>query len=115
MEMRARFSKDIPGICLVEVEGALLGGDEIDQLRGVITQAVDAGCGKLVIDFTGVSHMNSAAVGVLVSAVTSYARRHWQVRLCGVSKPVYNVLAITKLNLVFEMTKTREDAIKSLQ
>lgn len=103
-----------PGIGLIEVSGALLGGEEISQLRDAVQHFLDQQCERLIIDLDGVTHMNSVAVGVMVSALTSYARRKWRIRLCAVNKTAYSVLAIVKLNLVFDMDKTREQAIKSL-
>ena len=102
------------GIGLVEVSGTLLGGDEIDQFRDTIRPFLEGGCQNLIIDLDGVTHMNSIAVGVLVSTLTSYVRRNWRIKLCGVNKVVYSVLAIVKLNNVFEIERTREDAIRGL-
>ena len=109
------ISSTLPhGIGLIVVDGALLGGDEVSQLRNAIQRFLDEQCQNLIVDLDGVTHMNSVAVGVLVSALTSYARRKWRIRLCAVNKTAYSVLAIVKLNLVFDMDKTRDEAIKSL-
>lgn len=102
------------GIGLIEVSGTLLGGEEIHQLRDAIQKSLERQCERLILDFDGVTHMNSVAVGVLVSALTSYVRRNWRIRLCAVNKAAYSVLAIVKLTLVFDIDKTREEAIKSI-
>jgi anti-sigma B factor antagonist len=101
------------GIALLEVKGSLLGGQELDELREALNGFIRSETRKLVLDIDGVDYINSAAVGVLVSALISYTRRGWQIRLCGRSKEVYSILAITKLNRVFEMHETREEAVTS--
>jgi len=101
------------GIGLVEVSGSLLGGDEINRLRNAVNDSINAQSDKLIIDFSKVSYMNSSAIGVLASAVVSYSRRGWKLRLSGLNKEVYSILAITKLNLVLEASKSREEAIRS--
>lgn len=101
------------GIGLVEVSGSLLGGDAINRFRIAVNDSVNAQCDKLVIDLTNVSYMNSSAVGVLASAVVSYSRRGWKLKLSGLNKELYSILAITKLNLVLEASESREEAIRS--
>jgi anti-sigma B factor antagonist len=103
------------GIGLIEVRGSLLGGSDLDELRTGLSRAMQQGTGKLVIDLGQVTFVNSAAVGVLVSALISCARRNWQLRLCGENKVVYTVFKITKLNLVFRYYDTREEAIRSFE
>lgn len=102
------------GIGIIVVKGPLLGTDEINPLRDAVQEFLDKQCEKLIIDLDGVTHMNSVAVGILVAALTSYTRRKWRIRLCAVNKTAYSVLAIVKLNHVFDMDRTREEAIKSL-
>jgi anti-anti-sigma regulatory factor len=34
-------------------------------------------------------------------------------RLCGIQAPIYEVFVITRLNEIFEISKTVEDAIKT--
>jgi len=103
------------GIGLIEVAGSLLGGEEIEQLRSAVSEFVDREQSRLIIDVTGVTYLNSSAVGVLISALIAYMRQGWKIKLCGVSKAVYSILAITKLNLIFDRYDTREEAILSFR
>ena len=59
--------------------------------------------------------MNSTAIGVLVSAQTTYSKKGWQVKLCGINKNISNIFVITKLTLVFEVYDSREEAIKAFK
>lgn len=105
----------LPGdIDLIEVEGVLLGGDEINALRKAIDNSVNTKATKLIVDLGGVTHVNSAALGVLVAAAITYSRRNWQLRLCGLHKAVHSIFVITKLNLLFDIVATRDDAMESL-
>jgi anti-anti-sigma factor len=101
------------GIGLIEVGGSLIGGDETDKLRAAIAGFVDREYQKLVVDLSGVTYMNSTAIGVLVSAHTTYSRRNWHIKLCGINKNIDNIFVITKLTLVFDVQESREAAIKS--
>lgn len=103
------------GIGLIEVKGSLVGGDETVELRQAIAGFVDREYQKLLIDLSKVEYLNSTAIGVLVSAHTTYAKKGWHIRLCGLNKNVKNIFVITKLTLVFEVFDSREDAVKSFK
>jgi anti-sigma B factor antagonist len=101
------------GIGLIEPKGSLVGGDETDDLRKAIAGFVDRNYDKLIIDLSGVTYLNSTAIGVLVGTHTSYTRKNWQIKLCGVNKNLDSIFVITKLSLVFDVRETRDDAVKS--
>lgn len=101
------------GVGLIEVKGSLVGGDETDKLRQSIAGFVDREYGKLIIDLSNVTYLNSTAIGVLIHGHTSYARRNWQLKLCGINKKIDSIFVITKLTLVFDVHDTREAALAS--
>ena len=102
-------------IGLIEANGSLVGGDETVELRQAVAGFLDRGYERLIIDLSNVTYLNSTAIGVLVSAHTSYSRRGWQVKLCGVNKNITNIFVITKLTLVFDVLETRDQAVKSFK
>lgn len=101
------------GIGLIEVKGSLVGGDETVELRQAVAGFIDREYQKLIIDLSKVTYLNSTAIGVLVSAHTSYSRKGWQIKVCGVNNNINNIFVITKLTLVFDVKDSREEAIKS--
>ncbi len=101
------------GIGLIEVKGSLVGGDETVEVRQAVAGFIDREYQKLIIDLSKVTYLNSTAIGVLVSAHTSYARKGWQVKLCGINANINNIFVITKLTLIFDVYDTRDEAIKS--
>ncbi len=103
------------GVGLIEAKGSLIGGEETDKLRQAVAGFIEREYQKLVIDLGGVTYMNSTAIGVLVSAHTSYSRKGWQVKLCGVNKNIDSIFVITKLTLVFDVADTLPDALKKFK
>jgi anti-sigma B factor antagonist len=101
------------GIGLIEAKGSLIGGDETVDLRAGVAGFAEREYQKLLIDLSNVTYLNSTAIGVLVSAHTTYTRKGWQIKVCGVNKNINNIFVITKLTLVFDVHDTREEAIKS--
>lgn len=101
------------GIGLIEASGSLIGGEETDKLRAAVAGFVDRHYEKLLIDLSNVTYVNSTAMGVLVSAHTTYTKRNWHVKLCGITKNVHNIFVITKLTMVFDVQDSRAEALKS--
>ena len=100
---------------LIEVSGSLVGGDETVEVRQAIAGFVDRKYQKLLIDLSNVTYLNSTAIGVLVSAQTTYSRNGWQIKLTGLNKNIENIFVITKLTLVFTIHSTREAALAVME
>jgi len=100
-------------IGVLEVKGSLIGGEETDELRAAIADFVEQGNKKLVIDLGKVTYLNSTAIGVLVSAHTTYTRNKGQVKLSGINQNINNIFVISKLTMVFDVCETRDEAVKS--
>jgi len=100
-------------IGVIEVKGSLVGGEETDELRNAVADFIEQGMKKLIIDLSKVTYLNSTAIGVLVSAHTTFSKNKGHVKLCAINKNINNVFVITKLTLVFDVAETREEAIAS--
>jgi anti-sigma B factor antagonist len=81
------------------------------EFRGCLGRAVDEGVARVVVDLTGVTFIDSSALGALVAG----ARRAVEVgtELAIVCPPgsVARVLEITGLDRVFAVYATREEAL----
>jgi len=100
-------------IGVIEVKGSLVGGEETDELRTAVADLVEQGNKNLIIDLSKVTYLNSTAIGVLVSAHTTYSRNKGHVKLCGINKNINNIFVITKLTMVFDVVESRDDAVKA--
>ncbi len=100
-------------IGVIEVKGSLVGGEETDELRNAVADFIEQGTKSLIIDLSKVTYLNSTAIGVLVSAHTTFSRTKGHVKLCGINKNINNIFVITKLTLVFDVADTKEDAAKA--
>jgi anti-sigma B factor antagonist len=101
------------GVGLIEIRGSLLSDDEVAGMRRAIAEFVDRRWRRLLIDFSETKYLNSTAVGVLVGAHTTYAKREWQLKLCSMNKHVHVIFAITNLMKIFSVYDTRDEALKS--
>lgn len=67
--------------------------------------------GRLVIDLTEVSYMDSSGVGILVDALRRVRVSGGKLVLAAVAPRVLSVLQITKLDQFFEMHPTLQEAL----
>ena len=69
---------------------------------------------KIVLDFANVEYLSSAALGKLITMDKKVKAAKGKLRLCNVRPDIYEVFAITKLNKLFDMRETREQALEGL-
>ena len=69
---------------------------------------------KLVIDFTNVAHMSSSALGMLITLHKHIRERSGQLRLCCIQPSIYEVFVITRLNEIFRIYRSRQEALESI-
>jgi anti-sigma B factor antagonist len=105
--------RQVGAVAVLTPKGYLTGGDETDELERAIKALSDAGNKHLVINLGETQHLNSTALGVLISAHSNYVKRAGQMKLCSVDKRIENIFVITKLSLVFDVYPNEEQAIAS--
>ena len=83
-------------------------GVEID---GLIESATSP---KLLLCFSNVDHLSSAALGTLITIHQKVKEKGGQLRLSDIDPQIHEVFIITKLNKLFEIHETSEEALASL-
>lgn len=82
-----------------------------EQLYALVAQSASP---RVVLDFTAVGHMSSSALGMLITLHKRIREKQGQLRLCGIQPGIYEIFTITRLNEIFQITPTRQEAIQSL-
>jgi anti-sigma B factor antagonist len=81
-----------------------------DEIAALVDSAASP---KLVISFANVEHLSSAALGTLITINNRVRSRSGQLRLCNINPQIYEVFAITRLNKLFQIHQTTDEALKS--
>lgn len=84
------------------------------ELRQTITTALDEGDGKVVIDLTAVTFMDSTTLGVLIGAHNRVREIGGALGLVCSDERVRRVFSITGLDKVFTLHDTVPDAVTAL-
>jgi anti-sigma B factor antagonist len=66
---------------------------------------------KLILDFHGIQQVSSAALGKLVKLVTHAGRVQGSLSLCDLHPDMRQVFKITRLDRIFTLHDTREEAL----
>ena len=84
------------------------------QFKECLLELIDTGVDKLVVDLSGVTFIDSTALGVLIGGVRRVRTAGGAMALVVTSRSVERVLSITGLDRVFTIHATREAALESL-
>jgi anti-sigma B factor antagonist len=67
----------------------------------------------MVVDLTDLRFVDSSGLGALIAALKTAQAKGGDVRLCGLSSSVRTIFELTRLNRVFKMYDSTEDAVAS--
>ena len=108
-------TRQVEGVVIVDTIGELRLGEGTDILRNVIRDLVNDGYKQILLNLRDVRHIDSAGVGELMSCYTSVRNAGGQLKLMNLSKNVHNLLQITKLYTIFEVSEDEPSALASFR
>jgi anti-sigma B factor antagonist len=103
------------GITCVEfLDRNILDEGNIQQIGEEIGEIVDAQPQpRVLISFSNVDHLSSAALGTLITINKKVRDKDGQLRLANIDAQIYEVFVITKLNKLFHIHETTDQAMES--
>ena len=104
--------RDVGPVTILDLAGKLA-GEAGDTLADRIDDLIDAGRNKLILNLGGVSFVDSAALGGLLSRRVAVSRAGGQLKLLNLTERVWDLMVTTKLEMVFETFSAEDDAVRS--
>ncbi len=80
------------------------------SLRVALRDALAVKPGRVIVDLAGVEYMDSSGIATLVEALQIARRGGTRIILCALRDRVRSVFEIARLDTVFTMTATRDEA-----
>ena len=105
-------TKDSSGVLVVQVDGQLIVGNR-HELKDLIQSALDQGERRLLIDFSRTGYIDSSGLGALVSISKRVREAGGELRLSGLNDDLRSLFELTKLDTLFAITETPEQALTS--
>lgn len=100
-------------VVIVDIHGRLTLGDATSGLREKIRTLVDSGSTRIVLNMSGVTHIDSSGIGELIAAYTTVTNSRGELKLLNLAKRAHDPLRITKLYTVFETFEDESAAVRS--
>jgi anti-sigma B factor antagonist len=103
-------SKHSSGVLMVQVEGQLIVGNR-QELKNTVQEALEHGERKFLVDFTRTGYIDSSGLGALVSISKKVREQGGELRLAGLNEDLRSLFELTKLDTLFAITDTPDQAL----
>ena len=104
--------RDIGRVTVLDLTGKLV-GDAADTFATDVDRLIIAGRTRLILNLAGVSFIDSAALGGLLSKRAAVANAGGQLKLINLTARVRDLMVTTKLEVVFDTFGSEADALAS--
>ncbi len=94
---------------VIHLEGRLT-APGVPRLRSAITELVDGGSTRIVVDLSATEFVDSSGLGALIGGLKAARLAGGDLRIAGVTEPVRRVLKLTNLDRVLRDHATAEAA-----
>ncbi|MBC7450569.1 MAG: STAS domain-containing protein [Cytophagales bacterium] len=101
-------------ILFLQLEGDLIGESNGLELMELVNNKLNDNITKSAIDLSLVRYMNSSGIGVLLTLLTKFRNKGGELILINPSEQIKKLLIITKLNSIFVIVDSEEQALERL-
>jgi anti-sigma B factor antagonist len=102
------------GVFILHCEGRIVFGDEGAALRERVNNML-SGTPKIVVDLSGVDHIDSGGLGILVGLFVSAKNRGGELKLVAPNQHVEEVLRRTNLDTLFSVYRKADEALAAFR
>ncbi len=100
-------------VTVVDVEGQLIVGNR-QELKQKVLDELEEGERRFVIDFSNTGYIDSSGLGVLVSLSKKIREQGGELRLASLNEDLRTLFELTKLDTLFTIKDSRDEALKDL-
>lgn len=97
-------------VTLVDVDGQLIVGNR-QELKQRVLEELERGERKFVVDFSNTGYIDSSGLGVLVSLSKKIREQGGELRLSSLNEDLRTLFELTKLDTLFKIADTRDEAL----
>lgn len=106
-------SRNVNDILVMKLKGDL-DAFTIQKVKKQLTQFIENGCRKIVVNLSRVRYINSTSIGVLVGRLRELKECHGELALAELSDRVNRVLTLVGGKKLFNIFNTESEAINTL-
>lgn len=98
-------------VTVISVTGQLIVGNR-QELKDDAIKLLESGSRKFLLDFEDTAYIDSSGLGVLVSLSKKIREKGGEMRLAGLNEDLRTLFELTKLDTLFYIADTRDEALK---
>jgi anti-sigma B factor antagonist len=110
MEIHTRTVGDVH---VLDISGKITLGVATKTIRHTISDLLENGGKKIVLNLAEVNYIDSSGIGELVRTFTTVAQEGKELKLLNLTKKIRGLLVITKLLTVFQVFESEQAALAS--
>jgi len=100
---------------ILRLKGNIIGGPDSTEFNNSIKQLISQGKIKIVIDLGNVSYVNSTGLSILFRGDRTVKEAGGDMKFASLNEKMKNLLLITKLNTIFDIYDSVEEAVKGFE
>jgi anti-sigma B factor antagonist len=99
-----------PGVAVLEIKGSIHGGPDCQRIEHELDALIHSKHIHVIFDLSGVTHIDSAAVGTIVTCFSRLKRAGGMLHLAGAHGMVEGTLKLTQVDKVIRVYPTASAA-----
>lgn len=101
-------------VTLLDIQGVIKLGESAREFSSYLEKVLQDETGPVVINFEGINYMDSTGLGELIGYLQKFEDRQRKMVLVKPSHRIVALLKITKLDTVFKIFESRDEALTYL-
>ncbi len=106
-------TRRVGDVHVLDLSGKITPGEPTTTIRYTISDLLENGGEKIVLNLKDVNYIDSSGIGELIRTYTTVGNRGKQLKLLNVTKKIREVLVITKLLTIFDVYESEHAAVAS--
>ena len=102
------------GITSISFNGRMMNSEDNEAIIKEVENSIANNGNQFILNLEKLEYMNSSGLNVFVSILTKSRNTGGDVIICCVPEKINQLLIITKLNSVFTVTETENEAVEKL-
>ena len=111
-----KYTKEIEGKILhLNFDGDLIGENNGPELVELANEMISKSITVCLLDISNVRYINSSGIGVLITLLTKFRNKNGELFLINPSDHVNKLLIMTKLQAIFNIEASKDEALKKIK
>ncbi|MEO1255559.1 MAG: STAS domain-containing protein [Bacteroidota bacterium] len=111
-----KYNKEIKkNILKLRFSGDLIGENNGPEVVELANEAIASGVKHCLLDISEVRYINSSGIGVLITLLTKFRNKDGDLYIINPSEHVNKLLIMTKLQAIFNIAETEDQALDKIK